>query len=338
MNKRRLTPVYALAHFLMDFACAFLIFRRMDAGIGWHMALLYYNFCAFALQMPFGLLLDRLGGASPLPAAAGCLLTALAFLPGLGAAPLCILAGLGNALLHVGGGVAVLRAQPKKAGPLGLFVSPGAMGIFLGTLWGKGAALPLLLPFAGLLAACVLVACFCRSGERAAAGAEPQLQLSRKGALRLTGLFAVVFLRSLLGFLFAFPWKSGALAVLFACCVVLGKCFGGCLADKMGLRRAAGLSLGLAVLLFPGAGLPALGLGAVLLFNMSMPMTLRAAADLLPEAPGFSFGLLTFALFLGYAPVWLGGTPAAAGNVWVCAAGALLSLMLLLPALGREKG
>ena len=61
------------------------------------------------------------------------------------------------------------------------------------------------------------------------------------------------------------------------------------------------------------------GLLAVGLINMTMPITLWAAARLLP--PGLAFGTLTFALFLGFLPVWLGwpvlftgGTGYAAGQ------------------------
>lgn len=39
---------------------------------------------------------------------------------------------------------------------------------------------------------------------------------------------------------------------------------------------------------------------------MTMPVTLWAVARILPGAKGFSFGLLTFALFLGFCPSYLG--------------------------------
>ena len=60
--------LYSAAHFWVDLSCAFLVFRTMaDAG-DLALCLLFYNFCAFALQMPFGLLadqLDRNGRAAP---------------------------------------------------------------------------------------------------------------------------------------------------------------------------------------------------------------------------------------------------------------------------------
>ena len=66
---------------------------------------------------------------------------------------------------------------------------------------------------------------------------------------------------------------------------------------------------------------------------MTMPITLWAAARLLP--PGFAFGTLTFALFLGFLPPWLGWPALFAGGTGY-AAGALCSLGLL--ALGLKRG
>ncbi len=115
---------------------------------------------------------------------------------------------------------------------------------------------------------------------------------------------------------------------------MLGKTSGGFLYDKLGGFPAAILSLGLAAVLFCFSGTPVCGCAAVLLFNMTMPLTLRAAADLLPGARGFSFGLLTLALFLGFLPEYLRLPSVAAG--WTYALACLLSLALLLPALRKR--
>ena len=68
---------------------------------------------------------------------------------------------------------------------------------------------------------------------------------------------------------------------------------------------------------------------------MTMPITLWAAAKLLPGAKGFAFGMLTFALFLGFLPVYLGWSVPVQGGVGY-AFGALASLVLLV--LGLRKG
>ena len=158
----------------------------------------------------------------------------------------------------------------------------------------------------------------------------------REGWGPLVPLFLVVVLRSYMGANQAFAWKSqGQWALVLTLALALGKAGGGLLSDRLGPRRAAGWSLGLAVALYLLSGAPLPGLLAVFLFNMTMPMTLWAAAQLLPGAKGFGFGLLTFALFVGYLPVYL-GWPAVFGNVWACAAAAALSLALLWRPLGKE--
>jgi FSR family fosmidomycin resistance protein-like MFS transporter len=325
------TAIYALGHFLIDFLCAWGMFRFCRQWDGWMTAVLLYNFCAFALQMPLGLVADRLGAERSF-AVLGCALTLGACLLLREAPPaFAVAAGLGNALYHVGGGVAVLHAYPKRAGPLGLFVSPGAFGIYFGTLAGKSASLPLY-PALAVTGLCALAILFLCKGEKA-----PALDVDARGAgtAAILCLFLVVCLRSWLGFLFTFPWKTGTWALLAVCGVVLGKTAGGYVSDRFGAKWASAASLGLAAVLFLLSSNPICGTLAIFLFNMSMPITLRGAADALPGMPGFSFGLLTFALFLGFLPTWL-GIPAP-GTGWFLSLGAAVSLGLLLPGL-RKNG
>ena len=121
-------------------------------------------------------------------------------------------------------------------------------------------------------------------------------------------------------------YKLWALALTAA--LVLGKCAGGFLADKIGAVRASNVSLALAAGLYLLSGLPLPGTLAVFLFNMTMPITLWAVARAMPAARGFTFGLLTFALFLGFLPSWLGWPSLLTGPV-AYAAVALASLLLL---------
>ena len=72
------------------------------------------------------------------------------------------------------------------------------------------------------------------------------------------------------------------------------------------------------------------GAAAIFLFNMTMPITLHALAQRTPGCKGFSFGLLTFALFLGFVPVCLGLTSASGSGL--LAGLCVLSALLMLPA------
>ncbi len=334
MDRRGLLVLYALSHFWVDLSCAFLMFRTVTGTESAALALLLYNFCTFALQMPLGLAADRLDRNGQ-AAAAGCLLAAAAYaLPGpLSAA---VTAGLGNALFHLGGGLDTLNVSEKRAAALGIFVSPGALGLFVGTLWGKGTRPALWLGPAGLvLLAAGILLLYRRTLGTWRSGNAPLSLESTEGYGPLLPLFLVVVLRSYMGMNQTFPWKGeGNWALLLTLALVLGKAAGGFLMDGLGPRRAAVWSLLPAAALYLLSGVPLLGTAAVFLFNMTMPITLWAVARVMPGAKGFTFGLLTFALFVGYLPSWL-GLPSPLREPWVCALAAVLSLLLLWRPLGR---
>ena len=334
MTKTPLLALYSLAHFWVDLSCALLAFRTLSASPDFALCLLLYNFCAFALQMPLGLLADRLDRNGAV-AAAGCALVALAYAVPLPLAA-AVTAGVGNALFHLGGGIDTLNTGLGRSAALGIFVSPGAVGLFLGTLWGRGDAAPLWAGPVGLLLLAGAILWLCRRtfGSLRSGNAPVEAEPAGGSWLPLVPLFLVVVLRSWMGLGQSFPWKA-AWGLPLVLALALGKAAGGFLMDAVGPRRAAGWSLGLAAALYLLSGAPLPGLLAVFLFNMTMPMTLWAAAQLLPGAKGFGFGLLTFALFVGYLPVYL-GWPAVFGNVWACAAAAALSLALLWRPLGKE--
>lgn len=320
--------LYSFAHFWVDFSCALLLFGTV-AGTGNALtAFLFYNFFAFAVQMPLGLLCDRLGGEKCF-AALGCALAALAW--AFGGMTAAVVAGLGNALFHVGGGVYTLNTSDKCA-PLGVFVSPGAIGIYLGALAPVRAALPM----AAVIAVLLLLGCAILRWGRGVPGEafNPVPTGGSYATAALLALFAVVVIRSLMGGMFQFPWK-GSLGLPLAFAVAGGKAVGGILADRFGRRATAGASLIFAAAGFLFSDFPIPGMLAVFAFNMTMPLTLWGAARLLKGAKGFAFGLLTFALFLGSLPMLL-GVPIAAGSGIVYAAGAVGSLLLLN--LGLREG
>lgn len=331
-------PAYIVAHFVVDFACAFLMFGILRGTDYWYIGLLIYNFCAFALQMPIGLLADRLNH-NAICAATGCGLVALAFLFGAMTIPAVIFAGVGNAMFHIGGGIEVLNAGKEKPTLLGIFVSPGALGIYLGTLLGKQKALPVIVAIIGLIVMLLLILFLqyihsksFRSDNTALSlqGLEIPWVLTAVGSL-----LVVVILRSYIGMTGAFPWKSNALwAGLSVGAVVLGKLLGGVIAVPLGIRKTSILSLGMAAVLFLFSNIPVLGIAALFFFNMTMPLTLWGVARLLAGCKGFSFGLLTFGLFLGFVPPYLELAPLFSTTAGFFVA-SVLSLVVLLYGLRR---
>ena len=328
---RNMTAIYGAVHFFVDFACAYLMFSRIYEADNWYLCLLLYNFFAFAMQMPVGIFADYKNRNAGM-AVWGCILVAFSYLPAAAASALAgtgalgpvwataasVFAGLGNGLFHVGGGLDVLNKSEKSAGLLGIFVAPGALGIYFGTLFAKqsgdGTEWPV---FLLLGAALCIFWCARKSGIWHQSGNRPFSVFPEKhlltkakkqaAASAVACLFAVVVLRSYLGMIQDFTWKDSIDAgMILAAAAALGKAAGGFLTDIAGVKKTAAVSVVTAGVLYLFSSHPAAGILAVFFWNMTMPITLWAVARILPGAKGFSFGLLTFALFLGFCPSYLG--------------------------------
>lgn len=319
------TVLYSCLHFLVDFLCAFGMFRFFTGGADAAVNILVYNFCAFALQMPIGAAMDCFGEKKrripALCASAGVVLTLL----GMFTHPAIL--GMGNAAFHVGGGIDVIREDQrlgKQGRLLGIFVAPGALGLFLGGQ--LSGAIVIWLPV--LIALLVIVALF-----RLPESAIPDPPKEIPGSfLPCLCCFLVVVLRSYIGLNVEFSWKTGFLSGLVAvCAVVLGKVAGGFAAARFGFRRTAVVTLVLAAMCYFRGDVPVLGVLALFFFNMTMPLTLYQLWFRWPELPGTAFGVLTFGLFLGFLPVSLGWQIPLSGSM-----GSLLSLVLLLPVVWRD--
>ena len=349
-----MTVFYAGLHFLVDGLCALAMFGIFLPGGRGIYPMLIYNFCAFALQMPMGVLLDALnekekGGRKKnfaLFAAAGGVVCTVA---GLAAGPAVL--GTGNALFHVGGGVGTIQEDNEKnwkGRGLGVFVAPGALGLYLGTLAAKQGFQRAGIPgvIAGMLllgAAAVYVSRKGRKnkGRQECHGSEGP-KPAGAGTVRLAlCCLAVVFLRSYIGMEVTFSWKNDMTAGLLAVLAIVGgKVAGGFLAARHGAMKTAVFSLVPASLCYFCCTVMPLGLAALFFFNMTMPVTLYQMARRLPAYPGFAFGFLTFALFLGFLPGYFQALPWAPGNV-TGGVGCAVSLILMawgICGTGRKAG
>ncbi len=321
---------YSLIHFIVDFACAALVSAlALQHHAPLFAAIVSYNFFAFFMQMPLGIIADKLN-KNAWVAAGGCLFVLGAFALQAWPFEACVVAGIGNALFHLGGGIDVLNLSHKRAAPVGIFVSTGALGLFLGT--NRTQSL-LFVAALLLLSACLLICLAVRM--RGKLSNLPMIfpTITAGKLLVAVGLIATVCLRSYVGGITAFAWKAHyALAFVAVCSIVVGKMLGGIIADKAGFVRTAAISLGVSAVLFVFAfKSPLAGFIALVCFNMTMPLTLTALANLMPHNKGFSFGILTAALFVGFVPCF-GGVGVLASPVGLCML-SVLSAVLLIPAL-----
>lgn len=331
--------VYSIAHFCVDFGCAYFIYSRFLNPGQWILCLVLYNFSAFAMQAPLGLVCDRIN-KNAVMAAVGCAIVALSVFLSKYAVFACIIAGIGNAFFHLGGGIDTLNDCSERCGKLGVFVSPGAFGIFFGTKLGRAKAIPFYLITAVLIfiAVLILILALRKKVLKHSQNVSVSFKEINSPGVISAGIcfFLVVCLRSFAGSSMIFPWKStGQWAMILTCAIVFGKTAGGFLADHFGAVRSSWITLGLSSVLFLLADLPFIGVVAVFLFNMTMPVTLGALARLLPGVKGFAFGTLTLALFVGLVPIII--IPTLAGLPYWC-----YSLMALLSAtflhIGFRKG
>ena len=307
-NKVILTniSVYSLAHALVDATGAATLFAIVALGQGiphnLFQLIVIYDVIAFSTQPVLGLLVDKF--KAPAQAAAlGILLVAASTLLMQTPFLAIVVAGIGNAVFHVGGGVVSLNLAPGKATLPGIYVAPGALGLMIGMLIGKGGgfiAWPFILLLLGSAALILRI---------------PRLEIAASrelpGNLRwfetvILLLLVSVAIRSMVGLSLVLPWKSDpVLLVALTLAVVLGKALGGILGDKFGWAAVAvsGLVISAPLLAF-FAPIPAIAIVGIFLFNLSMPITLVCLAEMLPGKGGFAFGLTTLALILGALPTF----------------------------------
>lgn len=314
--KVKIVSIYSIIHFIIDFSCAVLVINtvtpHLSGALSIFWAMVIYNFFAFAMQLPIGIIADKVN-KNALCSAIGCILVAIALgLSNLGILA-CLIAGLGNSMFHVGGGIDVLNISNKKATLSGIFVSTGAMGIYLGGQsffldYDKNYIIIIIV----LLSALSLIWLYHQIKEKVHNEEMIVPKLNNTKIAIIACLIITVCIRGYVGLILSFEWKSNfILAVISICAVVLGKMLGGIIGDKIGFFKTSLLSLMISAIFFIFAfDNSVLGILAILFFNMTMPITLTALSNILYHNKGMAFGLLTLALFIGAVPVFFGYTQA----------------------------
>ena len=324
-KKEVTTFAYALCHFVVDFACVSSMLCAVsrvlgDSGQGSMevvaLSILLYDIVAFTLQLPIGIVLDQLDKNSYAALLSYALVGAgviLSLVPiALLEWPAILLLAIGNALFHSAGGLSVLNISQKHAGPSGIFIATGAIGVFLGTQSAQMERLQIAFSLLVLLFLCALITLVVQKVNKKywnvhnASFDIPRLSSNTLLAIALLSL--VVALRSYVGMVMAFPWKSEMLLLVLSILgVFAGKALGGVVADRIGFRTTAIFSLIVAATLFvPSWEIPVMGLLGVFFFNFTMSITLASLANILPNAKGTAFGLASFSLAVGALPALAG--------------------------------
>ena len=324
-KKEVTTFAYALCHFVVDFACVSTMLCAVSRVLGESgqgsleviaLSILLYDIVAFTLQLPVGIALDQLDKNFYVALLSYALVGAgviLSLVPiALLEWPAILLLAAGNALFHSAGGLCVLNISQKHAGPSGIFIATGAIGVFLGTQSAQMGRLQIAFSLLVLLFLCALITLVVQKVNKKywnvhnASFDIPRLSSNTLLAIALLSL--VVALRSYVGMVMAFPWKSEMLLLVLSILgVFAGKALGGVVADRIGFRTTAIFSLIVAATLFvPSWEIPVMGLLGVFFFNFTMSITLASLANILSNAKGTAFGLASFSLAVGALPALAG--------------------------------
>ena len=324
-KKEVTTFAFALCHFVVDFACVSSMLCAVSRVLGESgqgsmevvaLSILLYDIVAFTLQLPIGIALDQLDKNSHAALLSYALVGAgviLSLVPiALLEWPAILLLAIGNALFHSAGGLSVLNISQKHAGPSGIFIATGAIGVFLGTQSAQMGRLQIAFSLLVLLFLCALITLVVQKVNKKYWNVHNVSfdisELSFNTLLAIALLNLVVALRSYVGMVTAFPWKSEMLLLVLSILgVFAGKALGGVVADRIGFRTTAIFSLIAAATLFvPSWEMPPMGLLAVFFFNFTMSITLASLANILPNAKGTAFGLASFSLAVGALPALAG--------------------------------
>lgn len=324
-KKEVTTFAYALCHFVVDFACVSTMLCAVSRVLGESgqgsmevvaLSILLYDIVAFTLQLPIGIALDQLDKNSHAALLSYALVGAgviLSLVPiALLEWPAILLLAIGNALFHSAGGLSVLNISQKHAGPSGIFIATGAIGVFLGTQSAQMGRIQIAFSLLVLLFLCALITLVVQKVNKKYWNVHNVSfdipRLSSNTLLAIALLSFVVALRSYVGMVMAFPWKSEMLLLVLSIFgVFAGKALGGVVADRIGFRTTAIFSLITAATLFvPSWEIPVMGLLGIFFFNFTMSITLASLTNILPNAKGTAFGLASFSLAVGAFPALAG--------------------------------
>lgn len=305
-NKIEVVSIYSLCHFIVDFVCAIFILGRLpyiaNTNNEFITSVIIYNFFAFAAQVPLGYILDKFKNYKYIAIIGICFIGLSYLINFNNIFILATLVGMGNALFHLEGGVNIYSLSDRKAFLNGLFVAPGALGIFLGTTFYEELIityLPLILIFISIV---LLFLVQKREIDK-------ELEKKKKDNFNNFSIALIVVLigisiivRSIGGSAIIYTWKSGfTLGLIYTISIVIGKAFGGLLADKFGLLKVALISLTCsAICLILGYNIHIFAYIGILLFNIPMSITLTILENTLTKKIACAVGLNTMFLFIGY--------------------------------------
>lgn len=221
-----------------------------------------------------------------------------------------IIVAIGNAFIHVNGAEVTLRASKGKLSHSAIFVAGGSFGVITGKILSIYNFSPYVILFLILTTIpFIMLASYYRTDEKGNElncesfnYADPKINAST--IILLATL--VVIVRSYMGYALPTSWNKTLIqSVLLYVSMGIGKALGGVLSDAYGIRKVATLSTIISLpFLLVGDQIMVVSIIGVLLFSMTMAITLGTLVSKFKYAPGLAFGFTTIGLFLGFVTIF----------------------------------
>lgn len=300
--------LFFFIHFIIEITSFYTVSFYTNSALAWFLAFLY-DYLAFVPQGFFGYLKDK--GIRLNFAVIGIILSTLALaLLALefNAVIVILILSIGNGMIHIQGAETTLRTAQGKMTPCAVFVSGGAFGVITGKILAMYKVPVILIAAVNLLMTVPVFLCRRYSFSTDDQALENyNFSNKKRGTKTIVGLaVAVVIIRAYMGYGIPTAWnKTTVQTVLLYCFMGLGKALGGILIDRIGIRKTSLLStVGALPFLLFGDQVMFVSLFGIMLFSMTMAVTLGLIVSELKRYPGVAFGFTTTGLFLGSLPVF----------------------------------
>ena len=301
--------LYFYVHFAVEVVCFYYLSRvTHGALVAWIVPFLYDAF-SFAPQGIFGYISDKFPKLRADLIGIACLLIAYIILvfTDLNVFYSLFILCIGNCLVHISGAEVTLKTGNGKISPAAIFVSGGSFGVVTGRLLYRYNVSALL--FFPLILTMIPFMLIAKEYENENKDKELKQDFVRESINPIVILFVaffVVTLRGYVGYGIPTSWNKTVLQnIMLFSFMGIGKALGGILSDTLGMRKVGILSTLVAIpFLSFGDKIMSISLIGVMLFSMTMAITLGMLASVFKKNPGLAFGYTTIGLFLGTVPIF----------------------------------
>ncbi len=298
--------LYFFVHFVTEVCCFYALKQVFgNSFVNWIIPLIY-DFLAFVTQEPIGAFCDRHRSFKPGILGAVILAVGLLMIPLFQPIfiPITFIA-IGNAFIHVSGAEKTLRASCGKISHSAIFVAGGSFGIIFGKILGDMNVPSYAMAMAILATIPFMMCADCykdETGDKDFSFANEKV--SKAWVIVLAVL--IVAVRGYMGYGIPTSWnKTMGQTILLYVMMGTGKALGGILTDAIGIRKTAVISIvGAVPFLVFGDRYMVISLIGVMMFSMTMAVTLALLASVTGGEFGVAFGLTTVGLFAGSLPVF----------------------------------